>query len=148
MSLEDYESKDLHTHIFDTPDTYVGGCDKIDDNLPIFDNDKIIKKNIKYIPALYNIYNEILVNARDQIIRLKQSKSKNPVTTIKIEYDEKSMMWSIMNDGEGIDVANHPSVKNAKGKSINIVDSFIFMVSRSDQLLAESFFFKDLFAIL
>ena len=24
MSLEDYESKDLHTYIFDTPDTYEG----------------------------------------------------------------------------------------------------------------------------
>ena len=38
------------------------------------------------ILILYNIYNEILVNARDQIIRLQQCKSKNPVTIIKIEY--------------------------------------------------------------
>ena len=43
------------------------------------------------------------MNARDQIIRLQQTKSKNPVTKIDIEYDKDTKMWSIYNDGEGID---------------------------------------------
>ena len=29
---EIYQKKELEKHIYDTPDTYVGGCDKIDDN--------------------------------------------------------------------------------------------------------------------
>ena len=69
MALDKYQKKDLHTL------------------LPIYLNDQIVNKSIKYIPALYNIFNEILVNARDQIIRLQQSKSKNPVTKIEIEYE-------------------------------------------------------------
>ena len=29
-----YEEKDLRTHVYDAPDTYAGGDNKIQDNLP------------------------------------------------------------------------------------------------------------------
>ena len=48
---EQYEKKELRQHIYDTPDTYVGGIDKINEVLPIKDNDKIVFKEIEYIPA-------------------------------------------------------------------------------------------------
>ena len=41
MALDKYQKKDLHTHIYDTPDTYVGGTDMIIDTLPVFKNDTI-----------------------------------------------------------------------------------------------------------
>jgi len=120
-SLDKYQKKDLATHIYDTPDTYVGGSDLIEETLPVLqDSTTIVTETFEYIPALYNIFNEILVNARDQVVRLQQSKSKNPVTTLKITINKDSGLITVYNDGEGIDVAEHPTEKDKKGKPIMI----------------------------
>ena len=67
-----------------------------------------------------NIYNEILVNARDQIIRIKNRSLKNDieVKTIKVTIHPESGEISIYNDGTGIDVAQHPTEKDDKGKEL------------------------------
>jgi len=120
-SLDKYQKKDLATHIYDTPDTYVGGSDLIEETLPILQEDGTIRTDtFEYLPALYNIFNEILVNARDHVVRLQQSKSKNPVTTLKITIDKDTGLITVYNDGEGIDVAPHPTEKDEKGKPIMI----------------------------
>ena len=120
-SLQKYQKKDLATHIYDTPDTYVGGSDLIEDVLPILKEDgSISSETFEYIPALYNTFNEILVNARDQVVRLKQQNSKYPVTNIKINIDKELGSISIYNDGEGIDIAEHPTEKDKDGKPIMI----------------------------
>ena len=131
MSLSDYKKKELRQHIYDTPDTYVGGVDLIEDKLPVYEDGKIIDKTIIYIPAIYSIYNEILVNVRDQIVRLIQNKSKNRVTIVKIDYDSDTKMWTIHNDGEGIDIADHPTEKTEDGKSVNIVEMIFGMLLTS-----------------
>ena len=105
---EQYEKKELRQHIYDTPDTYVGGIDKISEVLPIKDNDKIVFKEIEYIPALLNIFNEILVNARDQIVRLKGISDNDKiiqVSNIKINFNDDNSI-TILNDGNGIVVTN------------------------------------------
>ena len=120
-SLDKYQKKELVNHIYDTPDTYVGGSDLIEEVLPILQSDSTIKtETFEYIPALYNIFNEILVNARDQVVRLEQSKSSNPVTTIKVTINKRSGLISIYNDGEGVDVAEHPTEKGKDGKALMI----------------------------
>ena len=120
-SLDKYQKKELVNHIYDTPDTYVGGSDLIEEVLPILQPDSTIKtETFEYIPALYNIFNEILVNARDQVVRLEQSKSSNPVTTIKVTINKESGLISIYNDGEGVDVAEHPTEKSKDGKALMI----------------------------
>ena len=96
-TLAKYQKKDLATHIYDTPDTYVGGSDLIEETLPILQSDQTIKtETFDYIPALYNIFNEILVNARDQVVRLQQTKSKDPVTTLKITIDKDVNLKNIL----------------------------------------------------
>ena len=110
---EQYEKKELRQHIYDTPDTYVGGIDKINEVLPIKDGNKIVFKEIEYIPALLNIFNEILVNARDQIVRLQGNKDDNniiQVSNIKINFNEDSSI-TILNDGNGIVVKKHEKEK-------------------------------------
>ena len=126
MSLEEvYKKEELQTHIYNTPDTYVGGCDLICEKLFIYDpkTDKIVEKEIEYIPALFNIYNEILVNGKDQSTRLdglfKKDKSVNVVTEIKVEINPEKGEISIMNNGDGIDIAEHPKEKK-NGKPIYI----------------------------
>jgi DNA topoisomerase-2 len=109
---EQYEKKELRQHIYDTPDTYVGGIDVISEVLPIKESDNITFKEIEYIPALLNIFNEILVNARDQIVRLQGSKGANivQVSHIKIDYNDDGSI-TVLNDGNGIVVKEHEKEK-------------------------------------
>jgi len=105
---EQYQKKELRQHIYDTPDTYAGGCDLINELLPIYSKEdhKIIYKEIEFIPVLYNMFNEILVNARDHKIRL-EGKDVYQVTNIKVNFEKDTNTWSIYNDGEGIPIKIH-----------------------------------------
>ena len=122
---EKYKKENLQNHIYNTPDTYVGGCDLISEQLPLFNpsNEKIESKDVEFIPALYNTYNEILVNAKDQVTRLQglheKDKSVNLVSEIKVDINKEKGEISIMNNGDGIDVAEHPKEKK-NGKPIYI----------------------------
>lgn len=120
MSLgQVYQKKELHQHIYDTPDTYVGGCELITETLPICDNHKIVASEVEFVPALFNIFNEILVNARDQAIRLqsRDNSSDIPVTKIVVNFEADGKII-IQNDGSGIDVAHHPSETNEDGSPL------------------------------
>jgi len=122
---EKYKKENLQNHIYNTPDTYVGGCDLISEPLPLFDpsTDKIEYKDTEFIPALYNTYNEILVNAKDQVTRLqvlhKNDKSVNLVSEIKVTINSETGEICIMNNGDGVDIIEHPKEKK-NGKPIYI----------------------------
>ena len=60
-------------------------------------------------PGFYKLIDELLVNAHDQVVRLRSRQSTNPVKNITIKCDAES--FHIMNDGEPIDVAEHPEHK-------------------------------------
>lgn len=64
-----YQKKTQLEHILLRPDTYIGSIDKIEDKMWIFDEklEKFVFKSITYIPGLYKIFDEILVNASDNI---------------------------------------------------------------------------------
>ncbi len=106
-----YDKKELKEHILFAPDTYAGGADLITEQLGIFNDGKIIIKDTEYIPVIFNMWNEILVNARDQIIRLKDKKDSIQVTKIKVDFDENTGRWTIFNDGESIPVEKHSKEK-------------------------------------
>ena len=120
MDLKDYKKEELENHIYKNPDTYVGGCHLIEENLPVYTDNKIEFQNEEYIPALYNTYNEIFVNARDQIIRISQRKLKDdiPVKNIKVNIEKETGEISIYNDGTGIDIAHHPTELDKEGNKI------------------------------
>jgi len=104
MAVEDiYKKKTHHEHILSTPDTYIGSVEPDTKTMYIFDdeNKKIIKKDITFVPGLYKIYDEILVNARDHSIRDKTCK------TIKVNIDKEEGSISVYNDGHGIPVEFH-----------------------------------------
>ena len=67
MSLNDYKREKLENHILTRPDTYIGGCDEISERMVLLEDDKIINRDVVHIPGLLNIYDEILVNALDNI---------------------------------------------------------------------------------
>ena len=102
---QEYEKKELRQHIYDTPDTYIGGIESNTIQQHMIEDKKIVLKEIDIIPALLNIFNEVLVNARDQIVRLNQlyenDKTIRKVTTIRINYNPENRNITIFNDGNG-----------------------------------------------
>lgn len=111
-SIEEKYKKHTHReHILEIPDTYVGSVEECVETLWVLDseNNKMVRETIKYIPALYKLFDEGLVNAIDHSIRLeilkKENKKVNLVSNIKVEINNKRI--SIYNDGDGIDVERH-----------------------------------------
>jgi len=109
---QQYQQKTDKQHILDNPDTYIGSVEQIDTELWVHDNEqnKIILKAIDYIPGLYKLFDEGIVNCRDHVIRMIQSplSDKKFVSYININIDESTGMITMENDGNGIDVAKHP----------------------------------------
>ena len=62
-------------HVYELPDSYVGSVDPTELETYVVDNDnRVVHKNIQYVPALFKIYDEIIVNAEDQYVRLLKAK--------------------------------------------------------------------------
>jgi DNA topoisomerase-2 len=109
-----YQQKTDRDHILDNPDTYIGSVEHVDSHMWIFDNElnKVIEKNINYIPGLFKLFDEGVVNCRDHVIRMATAIENNvpnslPVTYIDINIEEDGTI-TMINDGNGIDVAMHP----------------------------------------
>ena len=113
-----YQQKTDKQHILDNPDTYIGSVEKIESNIWILneDNTKIVEKNITYIPGLFKLFDEGIVNCRDHVIRMQQATNLNvenalPVSYIDVTIQETDGTIIMTNDGNGIDVAEHPEYK-------------------------------------
>jgi len=112
-----YQQKTDKQHILDAPDTYVGSVETVDSHVWIYDtpSGKIHEKNISYIPALFKLFDEGIVNCRDHVVRMLQAIDNNvpntiPVSNIDIGILEDGTI-TMTNDGNGIDVAEHPEYK-------------------------------------
>jgi len=107
---ETFVKKTQLEHIIDIPDTYIGSVEKTDVDTWIYndEDEKIIFKNIKYIPGLYKIFDEVLVNAIDQHVRTEHDdKIANKVNIIKVNFDIDKNIISVYNNGEGIPIVEH-----------------------------------------
>jgi DNA topoisomerase-2 len=110
----DVQQKTDKQHILDNPDTYIGSVETLDSDMWIMNetNDKIIEKNISYVPGLFKLFDEGIVNCRDHVVRMQSkidAKVENslPVTYIDVAIQEDGTIIMI-NDGNGIDVVQHP----------------------------------------
>lgn len=66
----------------------------------ILQNDEIVYEKIKYVPGLYKIFDEVLVNAADNYQR------DHKMTKIQVNI-EKNGTITVLNDGKGIPVQIH-----------------------------------------
>jgi DNA topoisomerase-2 len=114
-TLSKYQKLTDKEHILKKPDTYIGSIENTDHEDYIFNDDKIVSKEFQYIPGLYKLFDEGIVNCRDHVIRQAQAVKDNienalPVSNIEITIDADGTIH-MYNDGNGIDVAEHPEYK-------------------------------------
>ncbi len=101
-----YKKHELRTHIYSRPSMYIGSIEPNTIETFVVDNsNKIIKKQITYIPGLFKIFDEAIVNAIDHSVRTKNE--ENPVKNIRVHLNKATGVIEILNDGIGIEVLKH-----------------------------------------
>ena len=90
-------------HVLTRPGMYIGSLEPDVTNTWVYSNNEMQKKDIQYVSGLYKIFDEILVNVLDHIVRLKSHEDGKKVKEVKINIAEDGTI-SVYNDGEGIEI--------------------------------------------
>lgn len=92
-----YQKKTQLEHILLRPDTYIGAIEAERKQMWVFDEQSktIAEKEINFVPGLYKIFDEVLVNASDNFQRDRR------MSYINVKIDQSSGEISIENDGAG-----------------------------------------------
>ncbi len=108
MSATDYDMLSLHEQIMLRPASYVGSSNTHREHRWIWDaaTNRMIWREVAVNPALLKIFDEVLVNALDQRVRLLQKKSDAPMKHLEVVIAPDRI--TVRNDGEGIPVEEHP----------------------------------------
>jgi DNA topoisomerase II len=129
-----YQKKEQIEHALESPDTYIGSVELSEEAMWVVDstNNMMKLEMIIYVPGLYKIYDEIVVNALDHWTRMdeyiKQQKAMKAgkmeetpeitlekklkaVKNIRIDVDQKEGEVTIFNDGNGVPIAFHNDEK-------------------------------------
>ncbi len=102
-----YRKHTHREHILSLPDTYIGSIENSVEELFVVDGESFKERAISpFNPGFYKLFDELLVNAHDHVVRLRQRGTDNPVKKIEIEVENDTL--TIRNDGESIDVEKHP----------------------------------------
>ena len=102
-----YQKHTHREHVLKLPDTYIGSIENTTEEHYIVGESCFKKETITgFNPGFYKLIDELLVNAHDHVVRLRERKSETPVKKISIESNGKT--FTIRNDGESIDVEKHP----------------------------------------
>jgi len=108
--LTTYQRKTHREHILSLPDTYVGSIETANEEVFLHEESGSFKpETIAVNPGFYKLIDELLVNAHDHAIRLRSKNSEDPVKKINVLCEAHG--FTIENDGEPIDVAEHPEHK-------------------------------------
>ncbi len=135
--LHKYQKMTDQEHILKKPDTYIGTIEPAETMEYVMDVAPppatataadatatataapvalLTRRNITTIPGLYKLFDEGMVNMRDHVVRQAQAVADGkpdalPVTTLEVEIDLTDGTIHMTNDGNGIDVAQHPEHK-------------------------------------
>jgi DNA topoisomerase II len=104
-----YQRKTHREHILSLPDTYIGSIQNTEEEVFLREGEQFAKHTITLNPGCYKLIDELIVNAHDHVVRLKTRGSENTVRKIAINCDAHH--FYIENDGEPIDVVEHPEHK-------------------------------------
>ena len=90
-------------HILKRPDTYIGSVDRTTQQMWVLDRDSstVVFRQCSFVPGLYKIFDEIIVNAAD-------NKQRDPtMNMIEVTINEEENFIKVWNNGNGIPIAIH-----------------------------------------
>ena len=101
-------------HVLLRPDTYVGSTEQSEAQMWVFDTElsKMEYRQVSYAPALYKIFDEIIVNSADHKQR------DDTMKTLKVTIDKEEGSISVFNDGNGIPIKESEQPDEKTGKNL------------------------------
>ncbi|RWA14700.1 hypothetical protein EKO27_g468 [Xylaria grammica] len=107
-ATETYQKLTQLEHIIKRPDTYIGSIERTEQAMWVFNKETVqmeLRPKVGFVPGLYKIFDEILVNAAD-------NKQRDPsMTYMKIHVNRAEGFISVENNGKGIPVEVHEKEK-------------------------------------
>ncbi|KAK4157351.1 DNA topoisomerase [Chaetomidium leptoderma] len=106
-ATETYQKLTQLEHIIKRPDTYIGSVERTDQKMWVYNKAEKLMENrtVGFVPGLYKIFDEILVNAADN------SQRDSSMTSLKVTVDRASGEISVENNGKGIPIEMHEKEK-------------------------------------
>jgi DNA topoisomerase-2 len=108
MASSKYKKMDPREHVLTRPGMYIGSLEADDVSCWTFSN-TMTYKTISYISGLYKIYDEILVNVLDHVVR--SNGCEKTVKEIRVNICKDTGVVEVYNSGEGIEVEKHTEHK-------------------------------------
>ena len=102
-SKQKYQMLTQVEHILKRPDTYIGSVERTEQEMWVYNSESEMMENrkVNFVPGLYKIFDEILVNAAD-------NKQNDPnMNEIRVTVDRESGEISVWNNGKGIPIEIH-----------------------------------------
>ncbi|RKF57463.1 DNA topoisomerase 2 [Golovinomyces cichoracearum] len=106
-ATDQYQKLTQLEHIVKRPDTYIGSVERTEQMMWVFNSElqRMEFRKVRFVPGLYKIFDEILVNAADH-------KQVDPsMKQIKVTIDREKGEICVENDGRGIPVEIHKKEK-------------------------------------
>jgi DNA topoisomerase-2 len=102
-ATDQYQKLTQLEHILKRPDTYIGSVEMTTEQMWAFNSETESMENrkVSFVPGLYKIFDEILVNAADN-----KQRDKN-MNELRVEVSREDGMISVKNNGRGIPVEMH-----------------------------------------
>ena len=102
-STDQYQKLTQLEHILKRPDTYIGSVESTTEQLWVYNSETESMENrkVSFVPGLYKIFDEILVNAADN-----KQRDKN-MDELRVWVDAEKGVIAVRNNGRGIPIEIH-----------------------------------------
>lgn len=116
---DQYKKHTHREHILELPDTYVGSTETHEEVRWVYDasTSKMAHRKVAFNPGFYKIFDEIIVNARDALVRSQapsSSGTRQPIKHIEVSVARDAtngITVTVENDGDGIPIELHKEHK-------------------------------------
>ncbi|KAJ9503325.1 DNA topoisomerase 2 [Exophiala xenobiotica] len=104
---EQYQKLTQLEHIIKRPDTYIGSVERTEKQMWVYNTelDSMEFREVSYVPGIFKIFDEILVNAADN------KQNDKTMDELKVTIDREKGEISVYNNGRGIPIEIHSKEK-------------------------------------